>query len=665
MYKELYNIYIVSGVHRSSEVKITQRGKNMKKNVIKVTLIVTILVLAALALVSCAHSHSFTAMKVLKVATCSEEGEIEYTCDCGHVEKSKLEKLDHNEGAWRITKAATCDEAGSRSTYCKSCDQKIDTESIPATGHDLVKVEAKAATCAEVGFDAYEYCTGCGYTTYKEKDKVGHTPGAAATCTAPQYCKVCEQEIEDALGHVRVVTAGKEATCEKEGLSDLVECSRCDKVIEEQITIPKREHAPATVMGYAATCVEEGLSDGIICLVCEEELVKQVELPENNEHDYSSRGKCTEEDCGYDKNDDCEHEDEDEDESWLKTIRDVSATCSKYGLTEGEYCTECGYITEEPEVVEPSEHNIEVTKGYPATLTKPGLTDGEYCKKCKIIVKQQELIPVIEVGANEEAANIEANGGKLSYTVNKDSKTCTVTGIGTCTAKNIIIPTTIDSYRVTDIGAKAFYSDTSIVSVVISDSVETIGDKAFAACTKLESIKLSDSIEIDADAFDGSSKLELEFTHSLVYVSKVEAECDEPGRKAHYVCIHCGNRFSDKAATTPIYKIQIVEDHDFDDEEICEECGDSLDEVYIVEIEKVSGKTVKLGTSVKDLKLPATVTVTTDDEETHTLSVVWDTSAYKSNEEGSYTLTGYVLTGGYEVGKKVDDEISITVKVND
>lgn len=633
----------------------------MKRNLMKVTLLLLVVLCAALLATSCGHTHLFSEMKVLKAPTCTEEGEIEYTCECGYTKTEKMEATDHVVGAWETTAYASCTEAGSKSSYCKNCNSKIASETIPATGHDIVSVEAKAATCSEVGYKAYEFCTKCNHTTYSEIDMIAHTEGKAATCTAPQLCKVCESEISPALGHVRVVTAGKEATCEKTGLSDLVECSRCDTVIEEQITIPLREHVPATVTGYAATCSEEGLSDGVICLICEEELVEQIDLPVNNEHNYGSTSKYCK-DCGYYKNDDCEHEDDDE-KSLLKTIRAKSATCSRYGLSEGEYCTECTYVTEEPELVEPSDHNVEVVEGYPATLTKPGLTDGEYCKKCKQIVKQQELIPVISVSISEEASANESNGGKLEYKVNDDGKTCTVTGIGTCTAKNIIIPASIDTYRVTVIGKSAFYGEKGIVSVTVPDCVDVIEEKAFGACTKLTSVKLSDSIDVDEDAFTGSSSLELEYTHTLLYVSKVEAECDEPGRKAHYVCVYCNNRFTDKSATTPIYNIQISIDHEFDDDDVCEECGDKKEEIYIVAMDSIDDKSVKLGTTIKGLKLPATVNVETEDGETHTLSIVWDTSAYNGNETGSYTVKGYVLTGGYELNRKVDDEITITVKV--
>ena len=47
---------------------------------------------------------------------------------------------------------------------------------IPATNHKdtLVKVDAKAPTCTEIGWDAYEYCTECDYTTCVEIPVVDH-----------------------------------------------------------------------------------------------------------------------------------------------------------------------------------------------------------------------------------------------------------------------------------------------------------------------------------------------------------------------------------------------------------------------------------------------------------------------------------------------------------
>lgn len=53
--------------------------------------------------------------------------------------------------------------------------------------HDLRHHSAQAATCSSVGWEAYETCENCSYTTYKEiptlaHDTVSHD-GQAATCT--------------------------------------------------------------------------------------------------------------------------------------------------------------------------------------------------------------------------------------------------------------------------------------------------------------------------------------------------------------------------------------------------------------------------------------------------------------------------------------------------
>ena len=40
--------------------------------------------------------------------------------------------------------------------------------------HDIKTHPGKFPTCTEIGWDNYEYCTGCDYTTYKEKAALGH-----------------------------------------------------------------------------------------------------------------------------------------------------------------------------------------------------------------------------------------------------------------------------------------------------------------------------------------------------------------------------------------------------------------------------------------------------------------------------------------------------------
>lgn len=81
----------------------------------------------------------------------------------------------------------------------------------------------------------------------------------------------------------------------------------------------------------------------------------------------------------------------------------------------------------------------------------------------------------------------------LAYTL-KDDDTYEVSGIGTCTDTDIIIPSVVDGYRVTSIGNSAFFSR-SITSITIPDSVTSIGGSAFSGCTRLKSITIPNSVK--------------------------------------------------------------------------------------------------------------------------------------------------------------------------
>ena len=70
---------------------------------------------------------------------------------------------------------ASCTDDGVTEWYCSTCDETIKYVTGYAFGHDIVKVDAKAPTCTEIGWDAYEYCTACTYTTYVEKEALTHT----------------------------------------------------------------------------------------------------------------------------------------------------------------------------------------------------------------------------------------------------------------------------------------------------------------------------------------------------------------------------------------------------------------------------------------------------------------------------------------------------------
>ena len=122
--------------------------------------------------------------------------------------------LEHHEA-----KAATCTEIGWEAyDTCKreGCNYSTYVE-LPALKHDLEHHEAKAATCTENGWEAYDTFKreGCNYTTYKELPALNHDlehhEAKAATCTENGWdaydickregCKYTTYKELPALGH--------------------------------------------------------------------------------------------------------------------------------------------------------------------------------------------------------------------------------------------------------------------------------------------------------------------------------------------------------------------------------------------------------------------------------------------------------------------------------
>ena len=96
----------------------------------------------------------------------------------------------------------------------------------------------------------------------------------------------------------------------------------------------------------------------------------------------------------------------------------------------------------------------------------------------------------------------------LSFTSNGDG-TCYVSGIGTYTDLDVVIPpTSPEGDTVISIGDMGFTSCTNITSVTIPDSVTSIGDYAFSNCDSLTSVTIPDSVtSIGNYAFSGCSSL--------------------------------------------------------------------------------------------------------------------------------------------------------------
>ena len=206
----------------------------------------------------------------------------------------------HSYGNWTTIKEPNCVESGVETRKCANCGghQRRD---IPATGHDLVHHDGKAATCTANGWAAYDTCNRCDYTTYKEIAATGHHHNAvvtAPTCTAKGYtthtCAACGDSYvdsyTDALGHnYGAWKQTKAPTCTAKG-TETRTCTRCNA--SETRDVASLGHDIKHHAAKAATCTENGWAAYDTCSRCNYNTYKEIAALG---HNYAS-GKCTR--CG-------------------------------------------------------------------------------------------------------------------------------------------------------------------------------------------------------------------------------------------------------------------------------------------------------------------------------------------------------------------------------
>ena len=166
---------------------------------------------------------------------------------------------------------------------------------IPALKHDLEHHEAKAPTCTEKGWDAYETCSRCDYTTRKELPALNHAleqhEAQAPTCTeigwdAYETCSRCDYTTYAELPaqHDLRHHAAKAPTCTGIGWDAYDTCSRCDYTTT-YVELPALNHALEQHEAQAPTCTEKGWDAYKTCSRCD--YTTRTELPALN-HDYQA-----------------------------------------------------------------------------------------------------------------------------------------------------------------------------------------------------------------------------------------------------------------------------------------------------------------------------------------------------------------------------------------
>ena len=289
-------------------------------------------------------------------------------------------------------KAATCTEKGWKAyDTCSRCNYTTYVE-LPAQ-HAFVYHQAKPATCKEIGWDAYKTCSRCDYTNYQEIPTLNHDlrqyVTKAPTCKeigfASITCWRCDyyaSQVLPALNHDLEQHAAKAPTCTEKGWNAYETCSRCDYTT--YVELPA-QHALVQHAAKAATCTEIGWNAYDTCKNCDYNTYAEVPALNHALVRHEAQAPtCTE--PGWNAYDTCKNCD-------YNTYAEVPAlnhalvrheaqapTCTEPGWNAYDTCKNCDYNTyaEVPAL----NHALVRHEAQAPTCTEPGWNAYDTCKNC-------------------------------------------------------------------------------------------------------------------------------------------------------------------------------------------------------------------------------------------------------------------------------------------
>ena len=245
---------------------------------------------------------------------------------------------------------ATC----TTKAVCEACGGKYGKRNL--NNHALVHYDAQAPTCTKPGWDAFDTCPRCYYTTFRAIPALKHDleqhAAKAPTCTekgwnAYETCSRCNYNTyaeQPALNHALVQHAAQAPTCTEKGWDAYETCSRCDYTTYAELPAQHdlRHHA-----AKAPTCTGIGWDAYDTCSRCDY-TTSYVELPALNHN--------------------------------LEQHAAKAATCTEKGWNAYETCSRCDYTTyaEQPAL----NHDLVQHEAKAPTCTEIGWSAYETCSRC-------------------------------------------------------------------------------------------------------------------------------------------------------------------------------------------------------------------------------------------------------------------------------------------
>ena len=360
----------------------------------------------------CPNCHNDGNVTYLTVHTGGTQGP---TCTEGKIcEKcgAKYDIHSHVWGAWtpngngthtrrctRCSEVKTASCTGGTATctakaVCEVCGGEYGEKD--PDNHALVHPRAKAPTCTEIGWDAYDLCVRCGYTTRKELPALNHDlvrhVAQAPTCTEKGWaydtcsrlgCSYTTRTELPALNHDLKQYAAKAPTCTAIGWDAYEACSRCDYTTRKEL--PALNHDLKQYAAKAPTCTAIGWDAYETCSRCNyNTYAEQPALNHALVQHEAQAPTCTE--PGWDAYETCSRCD-------YTTYAELPAlnhdlvqheakapTCTEIGWNAYETCSRCDYTTyaELPAL----NHALVQHEAQAPTCTEPGWDAYETCSRC-------------------------------------------------------------------------------------------------------------------------------------------------------------------------------------------------------------------------------------------------------------------------------------------
>lgn len=498
-------------------------------------------------------------------------------------------KCKHKETTWVVSKDATCAQTGLQYEECVKCHEKINEQIIETKSHELEHHEALKPTCTTSGYDAYDTCKNCDYTTFKEVASIGHTYDDTIlepTCLEKGYtthtCKTCNytfiDNMKDSLGHLESdwIVDVKE-TCTNEGTKH-TECTRCKLKFKEE-TIEKLAHEIELHERKDATCLDDGYEAYENCKNCDYTTFKKIEsLGHDLVHHEKLDVTCL--NNGYDAYDTCSRCDYTTfkqiqalghsyqetiiaptctDKGYTKVIcsrcldittqtyknfvdelghietewiTDYDSTCTKEGLKH-KNCTRCKNQIQQ-QTIKLKEHDLEHFEAKDATCTSNGHNKYDECKNCDYTTFEQismlghlyedDIVnptcleqgytkhtcsrcndtykdTFIEVKPHDYLNEVCSVCGmssleNISFRLDEVTNTYTLIDIQNTTGvKHLIIPSTFNDLPVTVISDSVFEKLNELKTITIPSTITTIKSNAFVNCNALEDVYFDGTID--------------------------------------------------------------------------------------------------------------------------------------------------------------------------